>query len=172
MAEAAPVQLASRDMLPILLRREDSRTAANKQIISGAAARFSWICPATSRICCYSAPGHVHGGDFQSRFWITLGSEFREYFRTGAASAMQKRQIRPCGESSQGKSSPALAVCVDIHANAGAGSRPQGRSLLRMDVARFGALNFISGRTSPWDEFHPDPERARIPGAPGFPRTI
>lgn len=124
-------------MLPIRLRRGDSRTAANRQIILWAAARFSWICPGPPRICCYSAPGQLLGGENTSHFRSKLGSEFRESPWTGAASASQKRQIRLRGESSQGKSSPALAVCVNKRANVGAGSPSPGRSSLRTDVTSF-----------------------------------
>lgn len=135
-AEAARVQLATSDMLPMRLRRGDSRTAANKQIILWAAARFSWICPGPSRICCYSAPGQLLGGNEASHFLTELGSEFRESRWTRAASASQKRQIRLRAESSQGNSGPAVPVCASESANGGATGRPQGRSSLRTDVAQ------------------------------------
>jgi len=134
-------------MLPIRLSRGDSRTAANKQIIFWAAARFSWICPGPSQICSYSAPGRSLGGNETLHFLTTLGSEFRESLCAWAASASQKRQIRPWCESSQGNSCPAAPVCASESANGGARVQPQGRSSLRMDVARL--IKFVLVRRFP-----------------------
>ena len=152
-------------MLPIRLRRGDSRTAANKQIIFWAAARFSWICPGPSRICCYSAPGQLLGGETTSHFRTELGSEFRESLWTRAAAASQERQIRLRAESSQGDSRPAVTVCVNIHANGGATGRPQGRSSLRRDVAQIRPTSELR-RIKAQRQTHPSAKRTPAPNSP------
>lgn len=85
-------------MFPTRLRRAEGRTARNKQILFWAAARVLRDLSGAVRISCYSAPGHVQGGDEASRSPITFGSEFRPSVWTRAN---RQPQVSRCAPSTE-----------------------------------------------------------------------